>query len=146
MILCLEFQECFSPDFCPPVLGTPLLISELTGVGLNSLFFFFSLLCCSSSPELGGDLSLGTSQRETCSHRCRGRAGISQGEAPWVDSLGWGLALCAWAAAFSCVSAPSSSAANLLAAIVWSCANGEGKAGRAQPLGHSILLRFGELG
>lgn len=42
MIPCLEFQECFSPDFCPPVLGIPLLVSELTGVGLNSILFFFS--------------------------------------------------------------------------------------------------------
>ena len=34
MMLCLEFQEYFSHDFCPLVLGT-LLISEVTGIGLT---------------------------------------------------------------------------------------------------------------
>lgn len=42
-MLCLDFQEYFSHDFCPLVLGT-LLISEVTGIGLT--FFFFPLLSC----------------------------------------------------------------------------------------------------
>lgn len=42
MMLCLEFQEYFSHDFCPLVLGT-LLISEVTGIGLT---FFSPLLSC----------------------------------------------------------------------------------------------------
>lgn len=38
MMLCLEFQEYFSHDFCPLVLST-LLISEVTGLGLTFLSF-----------------------------------------------------------------------------------------------------------
>lgn len=34
MMLCLEFQEYFSHDFCPLVLGT-LLISAVAGIGLT---------------------------------------------------------------------------------------------------------------
>lgn len=34
MMLCLEFQEYFSCNFCPLVLGS-VLTSEVTGIGLT---------------------------------------------------------------------------------------------------------------
>lgn len=43
-VVCLEFQECCSHSLSP---GTPLLISEMTRIGLNSIFS--PLLCCLSS-------------------------------------------------------------------------------------------------